>query len=92
MVRAPGELDEAYRARARRGAAPRFGDDAVYLEKFVERPRHVEIQVLGDLHGKVVSLGERECSLQRRHQKVVEEAPSTVVTPELRRAHGRRRR
>jgi acetyl-CoA carboxylase biotin carboxylase subunit len=84
VVRAESELDEAYRlARAEAGAA--FGDDAVFLEKFVERPRHVEIQVLGDHHGKVVALGERECSLQRRHQKVVEESPSMAVTPELRR-------
>ena len=87
VVRAEGELAEAYRlARAEAGAA--FGDDAVFLEKFVERPRHVEIQVLGDHHGRVVSLGERECSLQRRHQKVVEESPSTAVTPELRRRMG----
>ncbi len=87
IVRAEAELAEAYRlARAEAGAS--FGDDSVFLEKFVERPRHVEIQVLGDRHGKVVSLGERECSLQRRHQKVVEEAPSTVVSPELRRRMG----
>jgi acetyl-CoA carboxylase, biotin carboxylase subunit len=87
IVREERELAEAYRlARAEAGAS--FGDDAVFLEKFVVRPRHVEIQVLGDLYGKVVSLGERECSLQRRHQKVVEEAPSTVVTPELRRRMG----
>jgi acetyl-CoA carboxylase biotin carboxylase subunit len=87
VVRAAGELGEAYRL-ARAEAAAAFGDDSIFLEKFVERPRHVEIQVLGDLHGKVVSLGERECSLQRRHQKVVEEAPSTAVTPELRRRMG----
>jgi acetyl-CoA carboxylase biotin carboxylase subunit len=87
IVRAESELAEGYRlARAEAGAS--FGDDSVFLEKFVERPRHVEIQVLGDHHGKVVSLNERECSLQRRHQKVVEEAPSTVVTPELRRRMG----
>jgi acetyl-CoA carboxylase biotin carboxylase subunit len=83
MIPSPAELPASYRA-ARSEAAASFGDDAVYLEKFIENPRHVEIQVLGDLHGKVVSLGERECSLQRRHQKVVEEAPSPVVTPELR--------
>ncbi|MFN7942587.1 MAG: acetyl-CoA carboxylase biotin carboxylase subunit [Thermoanaerobaculia bacterium] len=87
VVRAAGDLAEAYRlARAEAGAS--FGDDSVYLEKFIERPRHVEIQVLGDQHGRVVSLGERECSLQRRQQKVVEEAPSTVVTPETRRRMG----
>jgi acetyl-CoA carboxylase biotin carboxylase subunit len=82
-VEAPGDLETAYRT-ARSEAQASFGDDAVYLEKYIHEPRHVEIQVLGDLHGKVVSLGERECSLQRRHQKVVEEAPSTVVTPDLR--------
>ena len=94
--RRQGDADDPVRRRARRAPtappAPRprasFGDDSVYLEKFIVDPRHVEIQVLGDLHGKVVSLGERECSLQRRHQKVVEEAPSSVVGPELRRRMG----
>ena len=65
-----------------------FGDDTVYIEKYVENPRHVEIQVLGDNHGHMIYLGERECTLQRRHQKVVEEAPSPVMTPELRRRMG----
>ncbi len=83
LVREPDELKAAYRA-TRSEAAASFGDDAIYIEKYVDRPRHVEIQVLADQHGKVVSLGERECSLQRRHQKVVEEAPSPVVSPELR--------
>jgi acetyl-CoA carboxylase biotin carboxylase subunit len=87
MIPSVAELPSAFRA-ARSEAAASFGDDSVYLEKFIEEPRHVEIQVMGDLHGKVVSLGERECSLQRRHQKVVEEAPSPVVTPELRRRMG----
>jgi acetyl-CoA carboxylase biotin carboxylase subunit len=87
MVAQEAELAGAYRA-ARAEAAASFGDDAVYLEKLIDRPRHVEIQVMGDLHGRVVSLGERECSLQRRHQKVVEEAPSVAVTPELRRRMG----
>jgi acetyl-CoA carboxylase biotin carboxylase subunit len=83
----PGQLAGAFRA-ARSEAAASFGDDSVYLERYVDRPRHVEIQVIGDRHGKLVSLGERECSLQRRHQKVVEEAPSPVVGPELRRQMG----
>jgi len=87
IVRGDGEIAEAFRL-ARAEAQSAFGDDAVFLEKFVVEPRHVEIQVIGDQHGKVVSLGERECSLQRRHQKVVEEAPSTVVTPDLRRRMG----
>jgi acetyl-CoA carboxylase biotin carboxylase subunit len=87
LVRGADEMAAAYRG-ARAEAQASFGDDTVYIEKYIERPRHVEIQVLGDAHGKVVSLGERECSLQRRHQKVVEEAPSPVLTPELRRRMG----
>src|SRR5271156_3649657 len=69
-------------------AANAFGDGRLYLEKYLERPRHVEVQILADAHGRVVSLGERECSVQRRHQKVVEEAPSPVVTQDLRRKMG----
>jgi propionyl-CoA carboxylase alpha chain len=65
-----------------------FGDDRVFIEKFIEAPRHIEIQVLGDQHGTVLYLGERECSIQRRHQKVVEEAPSPFVTPKMRKAMG----
>ncbi|HVT57361.1 MAG TPA: acetyl-CoA carboxylase biotin carboxylase subunit [Thermoanaerobaculia bacterium] len=87
LVAQEGELASAYRA-ARAEAAASFGDDAVYVEKLIVNPRHVEIQIMGDLHGRVVSLGERECSLQRRHQKVVEEAPSAAVTPGLRRRMG----
>jgi acetyl-CoA carboxylase biotin carboxylase subunit len=87
QVEEPGALASAYRA-ARSEAGASFGDDAVYLEKLVPRPRHVEIQVLADAHGTAVSLGERECSLQRRHQKVVEEAPSPAVDPDLRLAMG----
>jgi len=86
-VSSPKELANALEA-ARREAKSAFGDDAVYLEKFVERPRHVEIQILADCHGTVLSLGERECSVQRRHQKMIEEAPSVAVSPELRKEMG----
>ncbi len=72
----------------RREGKASFGDDRVLIEKFVENPRHIEIQLLGDRHGKILHLGERECSVQRRHQKVVEEAPSPFVTPEMRKAMG----
>src|SRR5947207_812179 len=65
-----------------------FGDDRVFIEKYIEQPRHIEIQLLGDQHGNIVYLNERECSIQRRHQKVVEEAPSPFVSPEMRKAMG----
>ena len=87
LVREEKELEAAFRGASSEAGAS-FGDASVYIERFVERPRHVEIQILGDQHGRVVSLGERECSLQRRHQKVVEEAPSPVVDPDLRRRMG----
>ena len=83
VVRDPTELEEAVEA-ARREAKSAFGDDTVFFERYLERPRHVEIQLLADRHGTVVSLGERDCSLQRRHQKVLEEAPSPAVGPDLR--------
>jgi acetyl-CoA carboxylase biotin carboxylase subunit len=87
LVRAPGDLAGALRA-ARSEAGAAFGDAAVYVEHYVEEPRHIEIQVLADAHGGVVYLGERECSIQRRHQKLVEESPSPFVTPEMRRRMG----
>src|SRR5690606_41654144 len=71
-----------------REAATAFGRDRVLLERYIESPRHVEIQVFGDGHGSVIHLGERECSAQRRYQKVLEESPSPFVTPELRSAMG----
>ena len=83
VVRSEPELEDAVEA-ARREAKAAFGDDRVFLERYVERPRHVEIQVLADGQGTVVALGERECSVQRRHQKVLEESPSTAVDPALR--------
>ena len=81
------DVREGFEATKREGLAS-FGDDRVFIEKFIESPRHIEIQVLGDQHGNIVYLGERECSIQRRHQKVVEEAPSPFVTPAMRRAMG----
>src|SRR5687768_1734977 len=81
------ELRETFDSVRREGQAS-FGDDRIFIEKFVEDPRHIEIQLIGDRQGNLVYLGERECSVQRRHQKVVEEAPSPFVTPEMRRAMG----
>jgi pyruvate carboxylase subunit A len=73
---------------ARREARRSFGDEAVYLEKFIQEPKHIEIQLLGDSHGNIIHLGERDCSIQRRHQKLIEIAPSLVLTPEKRRQMG----
>src|SRR5690606_24423649 len=87
VVEAPDALDAAV-AAARREAASSFGDGTVFLERYLARPRHVEVQILGVAHGNLVHLGERECSYQRRHQKVIEEAPSPVVGPELRERMG----
>jgi propionyl-CoA carboxylase alpha chain len=81
------DVREGFEATKREGLAS-FGDDRVFIEKFIESPRHIEIQLLGDQHGNIVYLNERECSIQRRHQKVVEEAPSPFVTPKMRKAMG----
>jgi acetyl-CoA carboxylase, biotin carboxylase subunit len=83
IIRSADELPNQYHA-AQSEAAGAFGNGDLYMEKFIERPRHIEFQILADEHGNVISLGERECSIQRRHQKLVEEAPSVMVTQELR--------
>ena len=87
VIRAESELENLFNS-AQAEAAAAFGNGNLYMEKFIERPRHIEFQVLGDEHGKVISLGERECSIQRRHQKLLEESPSTQVTEELRQQIG----
>ena len=81
------DVREGFEATKREGLNS-FGDDRVFIEKFIENPRHIEIQILGDKHGNVIYLNERECSIQRRHQKVVEEAPSPFVTAKMRKAMG----
>jgi len=83
VVRSPEELPNLFHA-AQSEAANAFGNGDLYMEKFIERPRHIEFQILADEHGTALSLGERECSIQRRHQKLIEEAPSLKVTPKLR--------
>ena len=87
LVPAADQLESLFKA-AQGEAEAAFGNPGLYMEKFVDRPRHVEVQVLADRHGNVIHLGERDCSIQRRHQKLLEEAPSTAVTPELRRQMG----
>src|SRR5579863_726415 len=87
MVASPADLHSAYE-NARSEAQRAFGDNEVYIEKFIINPRHVEMQIFGDEHGNVVYLGERECSVQRRHQKVLEESPSPIVDEDMRRRMG----
>ena len=82
------DVREGFEATKREGLNS-FGDDRVFIEKFILNPRHIEIQILGDQHGNILYLNERECSIQRRHQKVVEEAPSPFVTPEDAQGDGR---
>jgi acetyl-CoA carboxylase, biotin carboxylase subunit len=88
IVHEPSKLKNAFDT-CRNEAANAFDNPAVYIEKFVQNPRHIEIQIVGDQHGNVIHLGERECSLQRRNQKLLEEAPSPVMTPELREKMGK---
>jgi len=88
VVREPGEFESAFRG-ARSEAGQAFGDERVYLERFLDSPRHIEIQVLADEHGRTVHVGERECSIQRRHQKLIEEAPSPAIDAETRERMGR---
>jgi acetyl-CoA carboxylase biotin carboxylase subunit len=88
LVREEGELRSSLRM-AKSEAKSAFSDDSVYIEKYIEQPRHVEIQILGDRYGNYVHLFERECSIQRRHQKVIEESPSVIVTPGMRAAMGK---
>ena len=87
VINKPEEFEKAWND-ARMESAAAFGNDGLYLEKFVEEPRHIEIQIIGDQFGKVCHLSERDCSIQRRHQKLVEETPSPIITPELREKMG----
>lgn len=87
IVRTLDELENAY-LTASHEAESSFGNSSVYIEKYIEEPRHVEIQIMGDKHGTIVHFGERDCSIQRRHQKLVEESPSPALTPEIREAMG----
>jgi len=87
VVHEEGELSEAIESAARQAKAY-FGDETVYIEKYIEEPRHIEVQILGDNHGNVIHLFERECSIQRRYQKIIEESPSPTLTPEVRKEMG----
>jgi acetyl-CoA carboxylase, biotin carboxylase subunit len=87
VIRKEDELENLFNS-AQQEAAAAFGNGNLYMEKFIERPRHIEFQILGDSHGKVISLGERECSIQRRHQKLLEESPSTQVSEDMRQQIG----
>jgi acetyl-CoA carboxylase biotin carboxylase subunit len=87
IINKPDDFEKAWND-ARTESAAAFGNDGLYLEKFVEEPRHIEIQIIGDQFGKVCHLSERDCSIQRRHQKLVEETPSPIITPELREKMG----
>jgi len=87
IVRNPDDMNQLFKM-ARSEARSAFGDDRIYIEKYLEKPRHIEIQIIADQHGNVVHLGERECSIQRRHQKVIEESPSPIVNPEMRQEMG----
>jgi acetyl-CoA carboxylase biotin carboxylase subunit len=87
VAKEPGEFGRSF-SLARSEALSAFGNDDVYVEKYLSRPRHIEFQILGDTHGNVLHLGERDCSIQRRHQKLIEEAPSPAMTPDLRERMG----
>ena len=87
LVRTEAEIEPSIR-RAKSEALSAFGDNSVYIEKYIESPHHIEFQILADQHGNILHLGERDCSVQRRHQKVVEETPSTILTPQLRKEMG----
>jgi acetyl-CoA carboxylase biotin carboxylase subunit len=89
LIEREEDVIEMYNA-AKSEAMAGFGDDTVYIEKFVEEPHHIEFQILGDKHGNIIHLYDRECSVQRRHQKVVEESPSPFIDQELREEMGRK--
>ena len=87
VVRTPEEIATAF-AQAQSEAGSAFGDDRIYIEKYLDHPRHIEVQILADAHGSVIHLGERECSIQRRHQKIIEESPSVLLDDAMRAAMG----